>query len=134
MVQTALKFQIDVDALRKLQSKLLPEELYDNAMKDAFDRLAASGLKDAISGAPVLTGRLQASIIAKTSKAKLARWAAVVVKAKSHSGYEYPRMLEFSRKHHHKDWLINAVRKGWGLADDELDRAAREIERIWAGL
>jgi hypothetical protein len=121
-----------VEGLDELLRKLTPE-LYEPAGKAALTEIGASAANAARAGAPRLSGKLAGSITPKTNPGPQPRWAAVRVGAVSSRGYGYPKLLEFSPKHGHRDWLKSAVTRAQGSFAAAVDKAARAVEGKWRG-
>lgn len=122
--------RIEVKGLKELR-RLLGPNLYSKPWADGMNDLARAGAVAARGGAPVRTGRLLLSIKPAVSRAPFPTWAAVRVRAKSPRGFPYPRILAFSPKHGHKDWLIRAVGPVWTEATETLRKIGEAIVRIW---
>ena len=134
----AIKLSIEVSGLKTLMKMLdNPEgELYGPAWRKGMEDIAAQGGASAERGAPRDAGQLAGSISVDVQKRLFPQWAAIRVKAVRRSkaypsGFSYPRLLAFSPKHGHRDWLINAVAPIWNNADKFLERIGQEIARQW---
>lgn len=123
---------VRIEGLDALRSKLTPE-LYRPAAKQALKAMADAGASSARAGAPRMTGRLQGSIRPKVNSGAAPAWAAVKVGALNPRGYPYPRLLEFSPRHRHQNWLKSAIDRVASAFSSALDKAASEIERKFGG-
>jgi hypothetical protein len=121
-----------VEGLDELLRKLTPE-LYEPAGKAALTEIGEAAAASARAGAPRLSGKLQGSITPKVNGGAKPLWAAVRVGALSSRGYGYPKLLEFSPKHHHRDWLKSSVGRARGSFASAVDKAARAVEAKFRG-
>ena len=121
---------IQIEGLDELLRKLTPE-LYEAAGKTALKEISESAAGSARAGAPRQRGKLAGSITGKVNAGAKPAWAAVKVAALSPRGYSYPKLLEFSPKHHHRNWLQNAVNRARGAFASAIGRAASAVERKW---
>lgn len=123
---------IVIEGLDKILAKTKPE-LYEPSAKAMLGEIAAAGARSARAGAPRLKGKLRGSISPKTNGGPKPLWAVVKVGAVNPRGYSYPRLLEFSRKHGHANWLKSAVERAQGAFTSAATKAARAVERKWTG-
>jgi hypothetical protein len=124
-----------LNATRRLLKPL--SELVDTPWRDAMTELAESGAEGGQARAPYRTGRLREKIYARVQKGPFPKWAAVRSRAKSRGragkrGYDYPRLLEYSPKHHHQGWFTSTVYPLLiARAEGVLAKAATAIQRRW---
>ena len=123
---------VTVEGLSELLAKLTPE-LYQEAGKAMLKEIADAGATSARSGAPRMSGKLGGSIKPKVNPGAKPAWAAVKVGALSPRGYPYPRLLEFSPRHHHANWLKSAMDRASGAFSSAVGKAASTIEGKWSG-
>lgn len=123
---------VRVEGLEELLAKLTPE-LYEAAGKQALKEIADAGAQSARGGAPRMSGKLAGSVRPKVNPGAKPAWAAVTVGALSPRGYSYPRLLEFSPKHHHQNWLKSAIDRAKGSFAGAVGKAASMIERKFSG-
>lgn len=113
------------------------DEWVSEPWRVAMTDLSESGATAGQGRAPYRTGRLRGRIFARVQKGKFPRWAAVRSRAKSRGrrgrrGYDYPRLLEHSAKHGHKNWFTGSVYPALiGQAEDALAKAGNEIQQRW---
>lgn len=136
MAKGSINMTATFDGLAKLQRLIRGDVLFAKPWSDGMEDLAKKGGGAARSHAPFRSGKLQASIQHAVQKKPFPTWAAVRVSAKTRSskypsGYPYPRLLAFSPKHGHKDWLLRAVHPVWTNVAVTLDRIAAGIARNW---
>ena len=129
-----LKIDIELEGLSALRRLLEPpENLYAKPWEEGMDKLASMGGLAAQRSAPLATGKLQGSIRTRVQKKPFPTWIAIRVGARARkTRYPYPRLLAFSQKHGHKDWLLKAVQPVWRGAEDVLRKAGDIIARRWA--
>lgn len=129
----AIKWKIEVLNLNQFKRKLKPaHELYGGPWKTAMESLATDLGQRAMAAAPVRTGAMRASIVARAAATSVPLSLRVKARAKSSRGFPYPRALEFAPKFRHIRWLRDAVYQATGMIRKHLDTAARAIERKWA--
>lgn len=132
MAGKGIVWRIDIPKLNALKRRLKPaEDLYAEPWRDAMHGLAADVEGIARAAAPVRTGALRASITAKAAKTKVPLSIRTRVRAKSPRGFPYPKVLEFSNKHHHFRWLRDAMKAALGKVNARLNTAAKAIEGKW---
>ena len=124
-------YTLKVDGVEGLMAKLQSDAILAKPMRRAFSRIGIQGKTAAKLSAPYATGALRSSISTRMSSAKVPTFVAVVVKA-TRNGFSYPRLIEFSPKHHHVAWLETAVTGIMSGISTFLDDAAREMEREFA--
>lgn len=124
-----MQINIEIQGLKQLR-KLLDDDLYIREWKDGMVAFAEEGQSQAHGEAPRLTGKLAASIKAGVSRKPFPTWARVRVFARRR-GFPYPRLLAFSHRHGHRDWLINAVRGTIDYLPRELEKIGNAIARRW---
>ena len=128
----ATKITVEVSGLAALRRFLTPaEDFYGPPWKDGMDRIAAKTLSAGRSAAPHGTGKLQASLRTRVQKGGFPTWLAIDARATAAKRYPYPRLLEYSPKHHHTRWLQGALDKVWGNVAGELNKIADAIARRW---
>lgn len=123
---------VRVEGLDELLRKLTPA-LYEEAGKAALREIAEAGAQSARAGAPRMRGKLASSISPKVNRGVKPAWAVVKVAALSPRHYPYPRLLEFSPKHRHRDWLKHAVERASSAFESAVGKAAGAIERKFGG-
>ncbi len=121
---------LHIEGLAELLRKLSPE-LYQPAGKAMLKEISEAAAGAARAGAPRERGKLAGSITGKVNTGAKPAWAAVKVAALNPRGYSYPRLLEFSPKHHHRNWLKSAVDRARGAFAAAIGRAASAVERKW---
>lgn len=128
-----MRLTIEVQGLKALQRLLSPpENLYAEPWAKGMRSLGSQAGLAAQRGAPVRTGMLQGRIRTAVQNRPFPTWIAIRNQARR-KGYPYPRLLAFSPKHGHRDWLINAVGPVFRNAGSALGRIGDEIARRWAG-
>ena len=130
-------FEIDRADLKQLIGHLVIEPVYRKPCQAMMANIARVAEGYARRGAPRgKTGQLQAHISSKVTSGKIPS-AVVKTDAVNPRGgrrgrpYPYPRLLEFSPKHHHKDWLKNSIEAARGAIGAQVTAAARIIESNW---
>lgn len=123
---------VEVRGLTELLAKLTPA-LYQEAGKGMLKVIADAGAQSARAGSPRMTGKLGGSITPKVNPGAKPAWAAVKVAELSPRGYSYPRLLEFSPKHHHRNWLQSSIQRARGAFSGAITTAAAAIERKFSG-
>ena len=131
MARPTFSFEVDMIGLAELRRLMTGNELYAGPWRSGMTRLASQAGLSAQHGAPVATGKLQGSIRAAVQNRPFPLWAAVRVRARRR-GYPYPRLLEFSPKHQHREWFLRALRTVWAGADTVLNDIGAQIARKWA--
>lgn len=132
-----MKIDVDIKGLKELRALLNPShELYAKPWTEGMQSFAEEGAREARGGAPVLSGKLLLSIRPAVQKKPVPLWAAIRVPARRRSpaypqGFPYPRLLAFSRKHNHRDWLIKAVGPMIRGIPSKLNAIANDIARKW---
>lgn len=128
-----LKVTIEIAGYAALMRKLRPpESLYAKPWRDAMEEVARLGAEQARSTAPRgETGQLAAKIAYRVQKSPIPRYAVIKTTARRKK-FPYPRLLEWSPKHHHSGWMRKAIDQVMSRADRILSKAARQIERKWA--
>lgn len=135
----SLRLDVHIEGLRELRRLLTPaRNLYAKPWSDGMRDLASRGGLAAQRGAPVGTGNLQSRIRTAVQRSPFPSWIAIRNRAVRRSraypqGFPYPRLLAFSAKHGHKNWLMRAVMPVWGRAEATLNRAGNEIAKRWQG-
>ena len=124
-------YTLKVEGITQLVAKLEADEILSKPMRRAFSRIGIQGKTAAKLAAPYAQGGLRGSISTRMSSAKVPTFVAVVVRA-NRNGYPYPRLLEFSNRHHHFHWLGNAVAGIMSGVSTFLEDAAREMEQQFA--
>ncbi len=138
MARAAVNITVDIIGLAELRKLMTGDDLYATAWRSGMTKLASQAGLAALGHAPVggakdpHAGRLQASIRTAVQNRPFPQWAVVRVNARAAKRYGYPRLLEFSPKHHHKEWLLKAVRQVWAGADLVLNEIGEKIARRWA--
>ena len=128
----AAQWRIEIPNFAAFKRKMKPpEELYAEPWREAMRGIASDVAARAQAAAPVRTGTLRASITARAAATKVPLSIRVRVRARSARGFPYPKVLEFSTRHHHLRWLRNAVREASAIIARRLDTAARAIEGKW---
>lgn len=133
-----------------------PTNLYGEPWKAGMVSLAQRGESLEKATAPYRTGYLQRHIKGVVQKSPLPKWVAIRSRgvsqqakygktgrrlkatkilrtAKYPKGFPYPRLLEFSPKHHHQGWFSNvrgAIASG---LDATLSQISTGIIRKWVG-
>ena len=130
-----LTIDVSIEGLRSLQKMLATRDWYAKPWHDGMTTLASKAGLAAQKGAPVATGYLQSRIRTAVQKKPFPTWIAIRNQARRRrkgggGGYPYPRLLAFSPKHHHRDWLIKAVQSIW-KSDSTLNAIAKDIAREW---
>ena len=115
----------------RLIAKLAAEPLWDKAVRRLLSRVGLQGKQAGMAAAPVAAGRLRSSISSRLSSKAIPTFVSIRVGATSPRGYPYPKVLEFSAKHHHKGWLAEALRGAKSSFATFLSDAARDIERTF---
>jgi hypothetical protein len=134
-----MNIHVEVKGLSELRRLLNPPtDLYAKPWAEGMEEFATEGAKQARGGAPVLSGKLLLSIRPAVQKKPMPAWAAIRVKARRRSqsypeGFPYPRLLAFSRRHNHRDWLIKAVRPLINAIPSRLTAIANQISKRWEG-
>lgn len=119
--------RVDAD---KLISLLKAGEFIYKPVKRALAKIGQAGKRAAQAGAPVYSGLLRSKISYRVNtRKKEPRFVAISTRAVSSRGVSYPRILEFSGRHHHKGWMLGAVSGISGDINSALGDAASEIER-----
>ena len=128
-----MRIEIHVEGLAQLIKVLTPpENLYAGPWARGMRALGTQAGLAAQRGAPVDTGYLQSRIRTAVQNRPFPTWIAIRSRAQRR-GYPYPRLLAFSPKHGHRDWLINALKPVIAGSEHVLNRIAQEIERKWSG-
>ncbi len=110
-------------------SKLLNgEKLLNPPLKDLLKAVGMQGKAAAKQSGPRRSGKLVSSVSYRVASKPV--WVRVDVTAKRGS-VSYPRILEFSAKHHHKSWFKNTVEKEVGNLRGLLNDCAKAIEGRW---
>lgn len=120
----------ELPALRRLLRP--PETLYGAPWRHGIDELASRGGLAAQRGAPFRTGKLQAAMRTRVQRKPFPEWIGIYTYARSASRYPYPRLLAFSWKHGHRDWLLRALQPVWGRVEETLKRIANDIGNTWS--
>ena len=125
----AIKIDVKIQGLNALKRRLrqLPDTVTEE-FRSAMEQIAEVAAARARANAPVLTGKLRASIKGRAKKSGFPSYAVVRVGAKR-KRVSYPLILEFSRRDGHLRWLRNPV-YSTPIAP-ALERAARSIEHRW---
>jgi hypothetical protein len=128
-----VEFIVDMPGLATLRKVMTPDSLYLQPWRDGMEKLAGLASSRAQSFAPVgQTGKLRRSVRAVVQKKPFPTWLAVRVYAKAgKKRYSYPKMLNYSPKHHHKLWLDRAIDPVWSGAEHMLNEIGAEIGRNW---
>lgn len=121
---------ITLAGLDQLRAKCSPPLIYEESMKTALHQVGRAALAAAQRAAPKRTGRLRAGLSYRVNDKPAPRWV-VVKSGAANRGYPYPRLLEFSSKHHHQNWLLNAIQGAKGQISSAARGALVEIERKW---
>lgn len=128
----AINITLEVTGLSELRRLLSPpESLYAEPWRRGMTDLGTSLRSAALAAAPARSGRLRASVRMSIQKKPFPNWLAVRLGARRR-GYPYPRLLEFSGKHHHRGWLQNSARGPLAAIDMTLNRIGHEILRRWS--
>lgn len=132
-----MRLTIEVKNLNETRKFLASRNWLDQSWRRGLEGFASRAGLAAQRGAPVQTGHLQGKIRTAVQKKSFPTWIAIrsraVTRSRAYpSGYPYPRLLAFSAKHGHKDWLINAVRPIWNSAGDALNKIGADIARNWS--
>lgn len=133
----AVKFELDRRDLARLVRNTITQPVYRKPLKAMMENVAKVGAAYARRGAPRgRTGQLSARITSKTTSGVIPS-AVVKTDAMNQRGgkrgrpYPYPRLLEFSPRHHHRDWLKNSIEQARGAIGAQISQAARIIESEW---
>ena len=122
---------IEIQGMDKLLSKLhATPAIHAKPVKDALTEMGKIGQSAAQQNAPSDTGRLRAGIRYRVNAGPNPSYV-VVRSGTTRKGYPYPRLLEFSGKHGHRDWLLNAIKGAQGRFRATLTGAVRDIEAAW---
>ena len=128
----ATKITVEVSGLNALRRFLSPpDNLYGPPWKDGMEAIAKKSRLSAVSAAPSRTGKLRSSIRDRVQKNVFPTWVAVDARAAAKKRYPYPRLLEYSNKHHHVGWLSDALNKVWRTVESDLNKIADAIARRW---
>jgi hypothetical protein len=104
------RLEVKLTGWPRLIRKCRGNELIGPPLRRALEEMATDAQDRARAVGPLgATGLLRASISHKLDPKPVPRWAAVIDSAKSPRGYRYPKLLEFSRRWGHFDWLRKAV-------------------------
>lgn len=127
------RIEAEVQGLPELLAKLLPSFLYDAILKRQLDALGAeaAGAARASASGFQQTGVLASGIEHKVNSIPKPLWVAVTTNATSRTGRRYPWILEFGARWGHKNWLLGAIRRAQGKAEQATGQAAGEIESTW---
>ena len=106
-------------------------DLLAGPWRRGMERLGTQVGLGAQRAAPQRTGKLVGSVRVAVQKRPFPTWVAIRIRARSKKGYPYPLLLEFSGKHHHKDWLLNAVQPIASQSDGTLEQIAANIAAAW---
>ena len=124
----ASEYQIKLEGADELIRKLESESLIGKPIRRLFSKVGIQGKNAAKSSAPLATGRLNASITTRMSGKQVPTFIAVRVGAVNPRGYSYPRLLEFSPRHGHREWLLRAFRGAIGGLVGFMHETAGAIE------
>lgn len=128
----APRLTIQLVGLRRVLRATDPEYLLGHPVREVLDEIASQGADRARSVGPRgETGQLTARITHRVSPADIPRWAVVKTDARSRRGYSYPRLLEFSGKHGHRDWLRKAVLSGSRGLRGAVNQLGRLLKERW---
>ena len=131
----ALTIEVSIQGLREIQRLLATSQWYSEPWREGMTTFASRAGLAAQHGAPVGTGAhagyLQARIRTAVQKRDFPTWIAIRNQARRR-GFPYPRLLAFSPKHHHRDWLIKAVGPVIGDAGRVLQTIGAAIARNWS--
>lgn len=125
-----MSYTVRLEGADRLRDLLQGDKLLAKPIKNALKAVGALGKEQGRAYGPRRTGRLVQSVGYRVSSKP--RWVAVQVKA-TRSGFSYPRLLEFSGKHGHRGWFMQAIQGVMGRMGGILNQAASEIEREWRG-
>lgn len=126
-----MKVNIEVKGLKELLRLLKPaENLYAEPWRDGMEDIASETGRQARARAPRRTGGILRSIQTKVQKKPFPTWLSVRAYARNRN-YPYPRLLEYSVKHGHRDWMKRAVDPVWDTAHRTLNRIGQEIAHVW---
>lgn len=129
--------EINQRDLQRLVQKCITEPVYRKPVKAMMGNVARVAEAHARRGAPHgRTGQLRNRISSKITGGAI---PAAVVKTdalndrggKRGRPYPYPRLLEFSPKHGHRDWLKNSIDQARGAINGQINRAASLIASEW---
>ena len=126
MAGTQAGYQFKLEGADALILKLQSENIVGKPLRKIFSRVGRTAKSAVKAAAPKDTGRLRASISTKMSGRKVPSFIAVKV-SETRDGYSYPKLLEFSTRHGHRNWLLNAFSASFGRLPGVMDDIAREI-------
>lgn len=124
-------YEFKLEGASALVARLEAEGLIGKPIRRIFSKLGIQGKQAAKSMAPKATGRLSASITTRMSGRAVPKFVAVLVKATNSRGYSYPKLLEFSFRHGHRNWLLTAFQGAMGGLHSFMNDAAKVIEDDW---
>ena len=125
-----MAYSVKLEGADRLMDLLKGDKLLAKPIKNALKAVGTLGKAEGKAHGPRHSGRLVQSIGFRVSSKP--RWVAVTVKA-TRQGFSYPRLLEFSGKHGHRGWFMQAMQAVMGKMGGILNNAASEIEREWRG-
>lgn len=132
-------FTIEVNQrdLQRLIKKCVTDPVYRKPARAMMGNVARVAESYVRRGAPRgRTGQLSARISSKVFGGPIPS-ALVKTDAMNPRGgrrgrpYPYPRLLEFSQRHHHYHWMRNAIQQARGAINGQISRAASVIASEW---
>jgi len=133
-----MTYSVKLEGADRLMNLLKGDALLAKPIKNALKAVGQMGKAEAKAHAPRRhTGGLVRTIGYKVSSKP--RWVAITSKdprmilTQGHGVSSLGRFLEFSPKHGHKGWLMNAMQAVSGKLSAVLNQAAGEIEAAWRG-
>lgn len=121
-------YAIQLEGVDHLRRVLNADHLITKPVRKALGEIGKVGKTEAKGDAPRRAGKLSQSIGYRVDSK--ARYVSIQVAAKRGS-VNYPRILEFSPKHHHKGWLMSALRDVSRWAGGVINNLASDIEASW---
>lgn len=126
---------VEVKGLQEILRKLDPKYLFWDIAKQQLDALGQAGAMQAraAAGGFAVTGAMTASIDHSVNVIPKPLWVVVRVKARALSdGTLYPALLEASKIHGHRNWLLLAIRRAEQAMSGRIASAiVSGIEALW---
>ena len=134
MARPTFNFTARVAGLNELLRLIEPpSNLYGEPWREGMMALARKGEIAAKFAAPVKTGWLKSHIRGVVQRKPMPKWVAIRSRGTNphRRGYPYPRLLEFSPKHHHQGWFSGVKETIIAQVDAALSQISRGILERW---
>ena len=130
----ATSYGITLEGGKRIINLMASDDLLVKPVKNMLKAVGMKGRDVARSAAPRgRTGGVAKHIGYRVTKKGVAirAYDPRLVHSKGHGTSNLSRFLEWSTKHHHRGWLMQAMQQVMGQLSGALRQGADEIERTW---